>query len=46
MIFDGIDKEEITRQDIEKFRQDAEQAYKDDPEKLKDDEEIYGPWKE
>lgn len=45
-IFDDFDKEEITRQDIEKFRQDAEQAYKDDPEKLKDDEEFYGPWKD
>ena len=45
-IFSDIDKEEITRQDIEKFRQDAEQAYKDDPEKLKDDEEFYGPWKD
>ena len=45
-IFSDIDKEEITRQDIEKFRKDAEQAYRDDPEKLKEDEEFYGPWKD
>lgn len=45
-IFSDIDKDEITRSDIEQFLAKAEQVYKDDPEKAKDDEEFYGPSKD
>ena len=44
--FNDIDKEQITREDIEQFRKDAEQVYKDDPEKAQDDEDFYGPPKD
>ena len=44
--FNDIDKEQITREDIEQFRKDAEQAYKDNPEKAQEDEDFYGPSKE
>lgn len=44
--FSDIDKEQITREDIEQFRKDAEQAYKDNPEKAQEDEEFYNPPKD